>query len=200
MAIQWSPQYSAGVRAIDDDHRELFSLVDMLDRRAKRGDREPIRVAIDSLLTYVHRHFEREERFMAMAGYPELDSHVREHRKFTGLVEELAVLFKEAPDRIDAVKVTKVAHDWLVTHILKSDMAYVPYVTGQTEGVRDDGDDRRTLELSLSAEDSDLVRRFLTIVGEGGEKADVLRDAVDRIFDSQGRERRRQAEALFCID
>ena len=127
--LEWTDGYLTGIDAIDDDHQHLFKLVNTLNDRAEAGlDIEAIGAALDDLALYVERHFSLEEALMENVAYPDLLAHMRGHRAIAGQVRSFQTAYEENPGAIGTEKFLKFVRDWLTEHILKSDMAYVPYV------------------------------------------------------------------------
>jgi len=133
--LEWSDKYNTNIRVIDIDHQNLFDAINALyDANESGHGVDRIDVAIKALRTYVVVHFEHEEHVLEQAGYPEFDSHRATHRDFTHVIDSLAELYRQDPDNVDVNKVLDFLGDWLIDHILKTDMDYVPYVRGEKEG------------------------------------------------------------------
>ena len=133
--LDWSDDYLIGIAAIDHDHKTLFNLVNRLHDRIEAGDGEDaIGEALAGLAAYVATHFEREERYMDDCGYPDLVRHAERHRKMTDTVNALKTLYEDDPKQIKSIVIMKFLKDWLTTHILKCDMDYRPYMTGEKKG------------------------------------------------------------------
>lgn len=81
--------------------------------------------AIDKLIHYTEYHFSKEEDAMTKYGYPELIEHKKEHDSFKNVVKTFAskVEYGSLPTADD---VMHSLIDWLVKHIMKTDMGYGP--------------------------------------------------------------------------
>ncbi len=129
--IEWTDDYLTGIDVIDDDHKHLFKLINTLNDSAEIGlDIDTIGVALNDLALYVERHFSREESFMENFAYPDLLVHMRGHRSIANQVRSFQTAYEENPGTIGTDKFLEFIRDWLTSHILKSDMAYVPYIKG----------------------------------------------------------------------
>ncbi len=128
----WSDDYSVHVRVIDNDHKELVSLVNELHAAIAEGASEGvIGHVIAGLARYANEHFEREEKLMAEYGFPALASHREQHRLFTQVIAAFEKVHGEAPGDLDHDRLSAFLKDWLVHHILGSDRRYVPYLLGE---------------------------------------------------------------------
>ena len=134
--LEWSDDYLVGIGAIDHDHKVLFILVNRLHAEIKgnRGE-DAVGEALDGLIAYVDTHFAREEQFMDECGYPDLVQHAKKHREFASAVHSLKTLFDDDPEQLSSRQILEFLKDWLVDHILKNDMDYVPYMTGEKKGL-----------------------------------------------------------------
>ena len=134
--LEWSDDYMVGIGAIDHDHKVLFILINRLHDEIKgsRGE-DAVGEALDGLIQYVDTHFAREEQFMDECGYPDLVKHAKKHRKLASTVHSLKTLFDDDPEQLSSGRILGFLKNWLVNHILKSDMDYVPYMTGEKKGL-----------------------------------------------------------------
>lgn len=91
--MRWSAEYSVGVAKIDEQHQELFDLLNDLQESLTKGwNEEKVREIFDLLEEYTLAHFAEEEKLMTLFNYPDQDNHVLQHKD---LVEELAYLKKQ---------------------------------------------------------------------------------------------------------
>ena len=73
--FKWNDELLVGLKEIDDEHKELFSLFQSLssDINADK-DVKIIKSAVAYLDNYVKEHFSSEERHMEMFKYPDRGS------------------------------------------------------------------------------------------------------------------------------
>lgn len=121
--LEWTDSFSVGNEKMDEQHKGLMVLINMLDDADMTG---PV---LDQLQIYVDEHFRDEERLMEEAGYAGLPAHRKQHAAFEEWLEsvqqvqrraEVAALLRESVQ--DYLK------KWLVDHILVSDQAYTPHL------------------------------------------------------------------------
>lgn len=132
MPIVWRDAFSIGYRQIDNDHRHLLDLINIVEG-ALTGEQALTKLlnAIDDL-TYTRQHFALEERLMMEAMYPGIDRHKAAHLE---LIEQLRQAAKpirdlKAAEPLSTLAVPEEARDaligllrhWLVDHIIKEDM------------------------------------------------------------------------------
>ena len=117
----WQPEYSVGVPEIDAQHRYLFELWQMLDSiREQKENKRSRRQAILSLLDYIDLHFTTEEPYYRE--HPRFADHQRLHREFIDRVRQFEHDMEN--DRLDMAAMADFLRDWLIDHILHTDIRY----------------------------------------------------------------------------
>lgn len=120
----WKPEYSVGVKSIDEDHQKLFDLLNQLFVSMTKGKgKEIINDIITELERYVVFHFGREESYFRVTNYPFASQHMEEHQYFKQKVAELKKDVASNKGMV-APDVLGFLSDWLKNHIAKSDKAY----------------------------------------------------------------------------
>ena len=191
----WSPDYSVGIRLIDNDHKDLVDTVnDLHDAIQARQAEEAVARALAMLATYVQEHFAREEKLMADYGYPGLAAHKAQHGALRRRVHAIRLVHASAPQRLDPGRLLAFLRDWLVRHILQSDLEYVPYLTGETEPHRENqsadtagqtavGEIRAAetvkIVLRVPADKVEVLRRCALLLRKGGDPARNLEDLAN---------------------
>lgn len=122
--MEWKDEMSVGVPALDEQHKVLIGLIDMLDEKERTGD--AVSHVISELERYVEEHFRDEEELMASADYPELEPHKAEHRSFVDWLESVRVAYAAGGETryYIAENVNAYLKGWLTNHILIIDMEY----------------------------------------------------------------------------
>jgi len=130
MRLAWAKALELGVPALDAQHRRLFVLQSALEDCAETVDgnsSERFHELLSVLFDYAMVHFDAEERYMRAMGYPALESHVGEHRRFVEQVAEFNLAAAEG--RGSARDVLRFVTDWLIDHIQYSDGAIRDWAT-----------------------------------------------------------------------
>jgi hemerythrin-like metal-binding protein len=126
--IKWNSKYAVGISVVDNQHKELFKLVGELSKAMKNDEELDCAYLMARLEVYSLYHFTSEEHLMQKYGYPDLEEHIREHKKFR--LKILSVKDKcLSPDNIECRKMLlEYLENWLKTHTIKMDQKYVPYL------------------------------------------------------------------------
>lgn len=122
--INWSDSYSVKVKEIDNQHKKLVELINLLHDSMKEGKgKEALDKVLDELVKYTVYHFSYEERLFEKYGYPEAKIHTRQHNDLIEQVKKFVKDF-ESGKSILAMEVMNFLRDWLMKHISGDDKKY----------------------------------------------------------------------------
>jgi hemerythrin len=123
MAIEWTSELSTDVTAIDDQHKELFRMVNALFEACNQGKGAiEMTKAMKFLEDYVGVHFSAEEDYMKKYFYPKYSAHKSEHLAFIEKFTDLKTKFeKEGAGIVTVILLNRIIVDWLTNHIRKVD-------------------------------------------------------------------------------
>lgn len=120
--ITWDESLSVDGGEIDEDHRRLVDLFNMLSRAVEEGDAaEYIDAVLEELISCTIWHFRHEERLMLMYKYDGLEAHKDEHNDLIDSVRELQQKFHKE-NKLLINEDIEYLEDWLTQHILGQDM------------------------------------------------------------------------------
>jgi len=122
--IQWTEALSVKIPRMDDDHRNLISLINQLASAEKIGNRRVAESVLDELLNYTIDHFNREEQYLQKFGSPDLIAHKLQHASFTETVQDIRWQYLHGLRPRINQEVLLFLRDWLSKHILVEDMKY----------------------------------------------------------------------------
>ena len=139
--LSWSTQYLIGNDTIDEEHKELFRLINTFhDHWQEKRDRREVAQVLNQLITYTQMHFQHEESIMQQAEYPKLAEHQKIH---DSMVETIFTLQQSFEDKnihfeMDTMKFVK---NWMVGHILENDYLFRDFLsrknsTGETSATK----------------------------------------------------------------
>lgn len=129
----WSEQLCTGNDIIDEQHKELISLIFRLTDDLSEGNTKSVGTTIDYLQDYVIEHFGAEEKLMIRTSYPGFEKHRDEHTAYVKTVYRLKIRNEHEGITPGLVcEVEQCIADWLVEHINSTDMELVQYLNAQT--------------------------------------------------------------------
>lgn len=122
--IQWDVSFSVKVAEIDQQHQKLVSMINELNDAMKQGKgKDVLGKIVNGLISYTATHFNTEEKYFDRFGYPETDSHKKEHAAFVKKVSEFKDGFEKGKLGL-SIELMNFLSDWLKNHIKVMDMKY----------------------------------------------------------------------------
>jgi hemerythrin len=119
--FQWSDALSVGNSLIDQDHKELVTLVNELHQAVQDGKSgETLGSILQALFTYTQEHFQREELLMEHINYADIDAHLAQHKKLIDQVLVLQDAFERGRMEV-ASNTAELLRYWLTHHIMRTD-------------------------------------------------------------------------------
>ncbi len=131
MAVfEWSDKYSVGNGTMDDHHKRLFDILNILLDAMKSGRGEEIlEDQLNELASYAKYHFSEEERLMQVVNYPGLSAQQQSHKAFIDTVVSYQAKVTEGHGLYIISEVVTTIKEWLKKHILEMDMHYEGYLS-----------------------------------------------------------------------
>ena len=118
--LQWSDVLSVKVKEIDDQHRNLVGMINILhDALKENKGRDVQRAVILEMVKYAEIHFGTEEKYMQRFNYAGYPAHKAEHDVFSAKAAEL-----QERRFVLTLEVMNFLKSWLQNHILGTDMKY----------------------------------------------------------------------------
>jgi hemerythrin len=129
--FNWDSTYSVKVKRFDDDHRQLFRLLNQLHEGMLAGrGQQVLQTVLDDLLRYTEKHFTAEETIMKTAGYAQLPAHIDQHRRFTGKIKDVSAKYKAGSIGM-TIEVLDFLTGWLKQHIIGVDQRYSDFLNAK---------------------------------------------------------------------
>lgn len=130
MEWQWDKNLETGIEQIDEQHRELFNRIDKLELAIYKGEsRSELIKIMEYLESYIIEHLDLEEQLMLDNKYPDFAAHTRQHGEFRKSFTEILNSYRDrGADSYLAIDVDKQMRKWWEKHIMKIDMAYIPFI------------------------------------------------------------------------
>ncbi len=133
MTIVWREGLTIDHGPIDRDHHTLIAIINKFET-VQPGPDAAARLAavIDELERYGSAHFGREEELQRLVAFPLAAEHGQQHRHLMrSLLEARADLARTASAKGLAAfreHMCGFLNDWLIDHIIKTDLLMKPYV------------------------------------------------------------------------
>jgi hemerythrin len=126
--LVWDHILSVGIDEIDEDHRRLVDLFNILNHSVTEGDApDYLEAVLEELISCTVWHFSHEERLMLKYGYEGSAEHKMEHQDLIKSARELQQKILQA-DKLVADEDIEFLEHWLTEHILTADMKLGSYL------------------------------------------------------------------------
>ena len=118
----WDNSLSVEVKEIDEDHRRLVELFNILNHSVVDGDATNyIEAVLEELISCTVWHFRHEERLMLKYGFEGFMEHKTEHQNLIESVKALQQKLLQKGQPVSSEDIKFLEH-WLTGHILGADM------------------------------------------------------------------------------
>lgn len=119
ISIIWTDDLAVGIQEIDDQHRQLFTLLsDFYTKLQKGAGREVQAKMLEDLMTHAGSHFIMEESYLQ--GHPDLMQHRQDHYSFIKKMNQFEREYLHGDISL-AVDLVNYVADWLQGHISDTD-------------------------------------------------------------------------------
>jgi len=119
--LVWDKTLSVDVPEIDEDHRRLVDLFNLLNHSVVEGDAPNyIEAVMEELISCTVWHFKHEERLMLKYGYEGLLEHKSEHEELIASATALQQKLLQESKPVLSDDIQFLEH-WLTGHILGTD-------------------------------------------------------------------------------
>ncbi|ECO6998893.1 bacteriohemerythrin [Campylobacter jejuni] len=121
MLPKWDNSYSVHNAKIDEQHKKLFKLAAKVEVVSDRSvSKNEVKELLAEFFNYMKDHFNDEEKYMQLIGYPNLEEHRKIHKE---IIQTMINLIKDIKSTNDLKeKLYIVAKKWLLERILYEDM------------------------------------------------------------------------------
>ena len=127
--IVWGQVLSVEIDEIDEDHRKLVDIFNLLNHAVMEGaSPDYLAALLEELINCTVCHFSHEERLMLKYRYKEMEEHKAVHKE---LIEGARALQKKVlqGDKGIAEEDIEYLDRWLTEHILTDDMRLAAYLS-----------------------------------------------------------------------
>lgn len=124
----WDESLSVDIQEVDEDHRRLVDLFNILNHSVADGDATNyIEAVMEELICCTAWHFRHEERLMLKYNYKGFEEHKKEHQELVDSAKELQQKLVLEGKPVSDKDIEFLEH-WLVGHILGADMEMASYL------------------------------------------------------------------------
>ncbi|MBL7002556.1 MAG: hemerythrin family protein [Gammaproteobacteria bacterium] len=120
--IEWGKILSVEIDEIDDDHRKLLDIFNILNHSLMEGEsQEYLAAVLKELINCTVWHFSHEERLMLKYNYEKTEEHKKAHQELINSALELQEKILHSDGALVEKDLIFLDH-WLTEHIVTDDM------------------------------------------------------------------------------
>jgi len=114
--IEWTPEYSIGNAAVDQEHQLLITQINQLyDQLSLPMDSIAIEAMLADIQADISTHFALEELLMQEAGFAEFETHKQDHERLLDQIQDMIFHFTEDPVHGKELLANRLS-DWFSHH------------------------------------------------------------------------------------
>lgn len=122
--LEWTQKFSVGVDIVDEQHQELFGILNRLyDSVVEGKEQSELADILEELVSYTVYHFKTEEDLHAKHDYPGRAMHRAEHDKLTGQAVDFQTQLRGGCATI-SFELLDFLHAWLTGHTTSLDKEF----------------------------------------------------------------------------
>ncbi len=122
--IEWNEDLSTGYEKFDNEHKEIFDIINELYNAIKKVEvKEKIIEIVDRMVKYTETHFKDEEKDFEKYNYEDTQAHKNAHKKFVQKSRDLRTDVKNNPNLV-AIQTLNFLRSWWRQHIIYVDRKY----------------------------------------------------------------------------
>lgn len=123
--IEFDKSLQTGNKTIDDQHRHLIGIFNMIKSNNYNNTEEILKELSD----YANYHFSTEEDLFRKYNYLDTENHVIEHKEYVNKINKF--MNKYFNNEISIDEIDNFLTEWIIVHIKYSDQAYARYFKGK---------------------------------------------------------------------
>lgn len=125
LQIPWKESFRSGFPSIDDQHRQLISLInELLERLAENCPVEDMRYYLSGIHELIGFHFKNEEEIMDECQYAGYARHKADHDRLLQEIGDIKRTLAERSDSAEKVALARAIEDWFSIHFRTYDNAF----------------------------------------------------------------------------
>ncbi len=134
MRLEWTSDLETGIESIDDDHKLIIEFHNrILHYHRSEADILMLERALSDFNFLFSLHFLKEENFMIEIGYPDFESHAKEHETMIKLLN--AYSEAETDKNELCQKIAFLVLQWLTSHLEGADRRLAAFAKHPLPGV-----------------------------------------------------------------
>ena len=122
MTMVWNDRYLTGDAEVDEQHRQMFALVNMILPTNTVGELKPL---LMRLYKHTREHFQQEEDLLRSKGVPGLAAHIDGHNRLLSRLNAFSL--DVGKGTFNKEEMVTLLSEWVMNHIVQHDVEALNY-------------------------------------------------------------------------
>ncbi len=126
--LNWKEEYSVAIKELDQQHKKLFDLINLLyDSYIRKENDDVVEEILLDLKDYAFVHFRDEEKYFTeekLLEHDECQAHFSQHHYFISQINKFQSKYKSHDPSLQ-YEMILFLQEWITNHIMKSDKKYM---------------------------------------------------------------------------
>lgn len=132
--VELSQTFLLECEELDKDHKRLIEMVNDISDVIDSGKTDSCKSMVLELVNFARAHFNREEKFLTKAGYPDVGKHRRHHRQLDHKMEHiLEFADKVAVNEMAGESLKKELVYFVMDDVITTDMDFKEFIADKTD-------------------------------------------------------------------
>lgn len=114
--FKWNKEYVTGVSVIDEQHKQLFSILDKLHITSST---EEVYDLFEALLEYTVYHFNAEEEYLLQFDQKHAQDHKKKHDEFIQMINEKDLNLLDDNSQVFQDDLFTMVSHWIKSHVIE---------------------------------------------------------------------------------
>ena len=130
--FNWDPQLEIGINELDQQHQQLFKIGRCIEQHlivhCAGATDEGLMAILYELRDYITYHFFTEEEYMEEIGYPDLETHKIQHKRFKDDINKIDYEQLCAEPQSSLINLRDYLVSWIFEHMVHEDQKIAQYI------------------------------------------------------------------------
>ena len=136
MKVEMLEAFLTGHPDIDDDHRQLVEMINLVSDAIESNELNQCRKLLDSFVEVARNHFAREEVILREVGFPGVEEHCIYHNGLLERADAVKRLCQEMADQGQLKECFDQMAGFFIDDVVKGDHIFVSYLVSAGVGKR----------------------------------------------------------------
>ena len=126
--LEWDDFYNIGIDFIDQDHKDILTVMRELRDAITNGNLEVCARISDRMIEVAKNHFIKEEAYLEKVNYPDLNGHKKYHKTLLLQAKQVKEICEGINHEHDLMTCFKSMEEFLIDDVINGDLEFVSFL------------------------------------------------------------------------